>query len=85
MGLVNRSVPRGEALGAAIALARDLAAFPQGALRSDRAASYEQWSLGIDDALACEYRHGLATLETGELIDGLARYAGGAWRRTEAR
>jgi hypothetical protein len=27
-----------------------------------------------------EYRHGLATLETGELFQGLESYASGAWR-----
>jgi enoyl-CoA hydratase len=85
MGLANRIVAPGEALAAAIALARQIAAFPQAALRGDRASSYEQWSLGLDEALACEYRHGVATLATGEMIDGLARYAGGAWRETEAR
>jgi hypothetical protein len=27
-----------------------------------------------------EYRHGIATLETGELFGGLDRYAAGEWR-----
>ncbi len=35
--------------------------------------------------MSVHYRHGVATLATGEMIDGLARYAGGAWRATEAR
>src|SRR5262249_45619312 len=39
MGLANRLVPKGAALAAAIALARDIAKFPQECLRSDRAAS----------------------------------------------
>jgi enoyl-CoA hydratase len=42
MGLVNRLVPAGEAEAAAVGLARQLAAFPQGALRGDRMSSYEQ-------------------------------------------
>ena len=81
MGLANRLVPPGQALSAAIALAREMAARPQAALRGDRLASYEQWSMGLEDALGCEYRHGVATIATGELVGGLGRYAAGDWRR----
>jgi enoyl-CoA hydratase len=80
MGLANRLVPTGEALDAAIALARELAFLPQAALRSDRLSSYEQWPLPLDEALLGEYRHGMATLETGELFAGLDDYASGGWR-----
>ena len=80
MGLANRVVPRGEALSAATALAHDIASRPQAALRSDRRSSYEQWSLALPEALANEYRHGMATLQTGELFGGLDDYASGAWR-----
>jgi enoyl-CoA hydratase len=80
MGLANRLVPSGQALPEALALANELAAFPQAALRSDRLSSYQQWSLALDDALANEYRHGMATLRTGEMLEGLSRYASGAWR-----
>jgi enoyl-CoA hydratase len=80
MGLANRLVPPGQALAAATALAHDVASRPQAALRSDRLSSYEQWSLPLDAALANEYRHGMATLQTGELFGGLDRYASGAWR-----
>jgi enoyl-CoA hydratase len=62
MGLANRLVPTREALPAAISLAKEIASQPQAALRSDRLSSYEQWSLAIDEALAGEYRHGIATL-----------------------
>ncbi len=80
MGLANRVVPRGQALSEAKALARQLAALPQAALRSDRQSSYEQWALEMTDALANEYRHGIATIQTGEMIGGLDRYAAGSWR-----
>ena len=83
MGLANRLVAPGEARDAAIALAHEIASKPQAALRSDRMSSYEQWSLPLDEALANEYRHGMATLETGELFGGLDRYASGGWRRDE--
>lgn len=80
MGLANRLVPRGQALAAAMSLAREIASRPQAALRSDRLCSYEQWSLALDEALGVEYRRGMATLETGEMIGGLERYASGGWR-----
>jgi enoyl-CoA hydratase len=80
MGLANRLVPPGQALPEAVALAHELSALPQAALRGDRLSSYQQWSLGRDEALANEYRLGMATLQTGELFQGLERYASGAWR-----
>src|SRR5690348_10814372 len=49
MGLVNRLVPRGTALESALALATQLARFPQQCLRSDRLSSYEQWSLPMEE------------------------------------
>jgi enoyl-CoA hydratase len=80
MGLANRLVPDGESLPAAVALAQEIAAKPQAALRSDRRSSYEQWSLGLEEALAGEYRHGMATLQTGEMLGGLEDYGAGGWR-----
>jgi enoyl-CoA hydratase len=80
IGLANRLTAPGQALEAAVALARELAERPHAALRSDRLSSYEQWSLPLDEALANEYRHGIATLQTGEMFTGLDRYASGAWR-----
>ncbi len=81
MGLANRLVAPGQALAEALRLAHEVAARPQAALRSDRLSSYQQWSLSLDDALANEYRHGMATLQTGEMLEGLARYASGGWRQ----
>jgi enoyl-CoA hydratase len=81
MGLVNRLVPPGQALAAAMALAAEIASRPQAALRSDRLSSYEQWSLALGEALGAEYRHGMETLATGEMFGGLERYASGDWRK----
>src|SRR5437867_9404911 len=81
MGLANRLVPRGQALTAAMSLAREIASHPQAALRSDRLCSYEQWNLALAEALGAEYRRGIATLETGEMLGGLERYGSGRWRR----
>jgi len=83
MGLANRLVPSGRALPEAIALAREIASRPQGALRHDRLSSYEQWSLALDAALLGEYHHGMKALETGQFGRGLERYASGGWRRGE--
>jgi enoyl-CoA hydratase len=80
MGLVNRSVAPGTALAAATALAHEIAALPQGCLRSDRASSYEQWDLPLPDALSNEVSHGLATIASGETLAGAARFAAGEGR-----
>jgi enoyl-CoA hydratase len=80
MGLANRLVPKGGALEAAVGLARQIAALPQAAMRSDRLSSYEQWSLDLADALGNEFDHGMRTLATGEMRSGLERYASGRWR-----
>src|SRR5262249_25605434 len=81
MGLVNRLVPKGQSLTAALDLAPQLAALPQAALRSDRLSAYEQWSLSLPEALAREYRHGMSALSQGEIGPGLERFAAGEWRR----
>ena len=84
IGLVNRVVPHGEALAGALELANDIASLPQAALRNDRLSSYEQWSLDVAQALAVEYRYGMDTLSTGEMVGGLDRYASGDWRSGRA-
>jgi enoyl-CoA hydratase len=80
MGLANRMVPKGRAVEAAKELAREIAARPQAALRTDRLSSYEQWSAALPDALLREYQLGMDALRTGELRSGLDRYASGRWR-----
>lgn len=80
MGLVNRSVAPGTALAAAIQLAQEIAALPQGCMRRDRRSSYDQWDLSLDDALAHETALGLETILSGETAEGAARFASGAGR-----
>ena len=80
MGLVNRVVPRGTALDAARALARDIARFPQICMRADRRSAYEQWGLSLADALANEYRRGSAAIDAGETLKGASRFAAGHGR-----
>ncbi len=80
IGLANRVTAPGEALATAVALAHDLAALPQECLRNDRLSALEQWGLSEDDAMRNEFERGLATIGSGETLDGAARFAGGAGR-----
>jgi enoyl-CoA hydratase len=80
IGLANRLVEKGQALPAAIELAKSIAAFPQACMRSDRRSSYEQWSLSLPDALRNEFHHGMQVIAGGEMIEGAARFAAGAGR-----
>ena len=80
MGLANRLVDPGQALTAAVALANDIARFPQHCARSDRESSYDQWSLSLDDALLRETELGLVTIASGETLEGAMRFAGGEGR-----
>jgi enoyl-CoA hydratase len=78
IGLVNRVVPRGESLAAARALAHQLAALPQAALRADRMSAYVQHDLPLDKALARELELGSRALAEG--LAGAQQFARGAGR-----
>ncbi len=80
MGLTNRMVGPGEALDAAVALAHELALLPQRCMRSDRQSAIRQWSLDLGEALAYETDLGLATIRTGETVQGASRFRDGAGR-----
>ncbi len=78
MGLANRVVPPGQAREAAIALARQLAAFPQDTMRADRESAYVQWDLPLEQALHQEWQRGRDRL--ADALDGASRFAGGQGR-----
>jgi enoyl-CoA hydratase len=80
MGLANRVVPAGTAVSEALALAGSIAAFPQNCLRSDRQSAYEQAGLAFSSAMQNEFQLGLATIQSGETVDGAGRFAGGDGR-----
>ena len=67
IGLANRVVTPGTAREAAVALAAEIARFPQTCMRLDRQSSYEQWSRPIDEALAAELVGGREAIRSGEL------------------
>lgn len=79
MGLANRVVEDGQALAAAQALARELAALPQRCMRTDRASAIAQWDWPLAEALRREGEGGYAIVfEEG--LAGAARFAAGAGR-----
>lgn len=79
MGLVNRVVPTGQALSAAQQLSRQIAAFPQQCMLTDRASAYGQWDVPLDQALRREGASG-APIVFAEGESGAARFADGAGR-----
>jgi len=80
MGLANRVVADGTALDAALALAQQLAQFPQNCLRSDRLSAYEQWGLSLEDALGNEFQRGMQVIASRETVTGASRFAAGKGR-----
>lgn len=78
MGLCNRVVPRGQALTVAIALAEQLASFPQRTMLADRASAYAQWDMDMPQALRQEWTRGKACIADG--LEGAGRFAAGAGR-----
>jgi enoyl-CoA hydratase len=80
IGLINRRVPDGQALTAAVELAQKLSSFPQTAMREDRLSTMEQWGLSEEDAIANEISHGLLTVASGETASGAKNFSSGAGR-----
>ena len=78
IGLANRVVPSGQARAAAIALARQLAAFPQATLRADRESAHAQWGLPLSEALQQAWLRGKHRIP--DALQGAARFAAGAGR-----
>jgi len=78
MGLCNRVVPTGAGLEAAVALAEQLAGFPQQTMLADRASAYAQWDMDLPHALHQEWERGKACIASG--LEGAGRFAAGAGR-----
>lgn len=79
IGLVNRLVPAGKALGASVVLAESIASHPQSALRSDRAALLG----GVDLHLGLERELGLQSLGAGG-AEGVEWFRSGSGRGGKA-
>lgn len=80
IGLCDRVVDAGQARVEAEKLAAEIGAFPQACLRNDRLSAYEQWDMSLPDALKNEAERGLATIRTGEHVEGARRFARGSGR-----
>ena len=78
MGLVDRVTSPGEALVAALELARLLASFPQETLRADRRSALAAFDGDLDGALTREFAGGLEVVAEG--LEGAERFAQGAGR-----
>jgi enoyl-CoA hydratase len=74
IGLVNRVVPRGSALDAALELAQAIAAFPQGCLVSDRSCVYEGLGRPLPEGLALEDVHGREVIFAEGFAEGVERF-----------
>ena len=79
IGPVNRVTAPGAALREAIALARQIAAFPQGCMLADRKSAYAQWDLPLAEALTQEGAWGVPIV-AAEGVAGAAKFASGAGR-----
>lgn len=80
IGLCERVVPPGQALAAALELARELTRFPQLCLRADRASACAAFDRPLDAALAAEFARGAEVIASGETLKGAARFAAGKGR-----
>jgi enoyl-CoA hydratase len=80
IGLAERLVPHGSARAAAEDLAREIARFPQAAVRADRRSAYESFGLGIREALAQEWAGGIDAFML-EGAAGATRFAQGRGRQ----
>ena len=80
MGLANRVVEDGTSRWEAEKMAKQLSRFPQTCMRNDRLSAYEQFPMILDDALVNEYHHGVTSINSPELMDGLERFGKGEGR-----
>ena len=79
IGLANRLAPRGAARATAEALAREIAAHPQGALLCDRRSAHEQFDLPLAEALRRE-AEGSRVARERDAAGGAARFVAGERR-----
>jgi enoyl-CoA hydratase len=80
MGLANRLVDDGKARSEAEKLAAQLGEFPQTCMRNDRLSAYQQSGMDLEQALKNEFSHGLVSLKSPELVEGVKNYTAGKGR-----
>lgn len=81
MGLANRVVPKGESLKEALGLARQLIAFPELCLNTDRRSCYYSAydASSFQDAMSQEFQAGSKVI-SAEAIAGAAKFSRGSGR-----
>lgn len=79
-GLANRVVPDGKALEASIELAQEISKHPQTCMKNDRLSMYESFDLPYEEAIKNEFRRGMDSINSGELLEGVDRYKSGEGR-----
>ncbi len=79
IGLANRTCAAGEARATAVALAREITAFPRTTMLADRGGVLAAFDLPLDEALLAEHDRGTAAIEQGGMAD-VARFTSGAGR-----
>ena len=82
IGLANRLVKKGKALGQAERLARELADLPQTAMLSDRASLLRQWDLPEDEAIRMEIEGSRPAMEK-DFQSGAGHFVAGTGRHGE--
>ena len=83
MGFVDRVVPDGTALEAAVALAEQIARAPWACVVSDRRAVYDGLGLGLPEALANEDRLGREVILSDDFAAGVERFGDHQRRRRD--
>lgn len=78
IGLANRLCEDGAGVQTALDLAHELTRFPQACMRADRISSIRQWSLGVESALAREWKSAETFRKEGQA--GADRFAAGKGR-----
>ena len=79
IGLATRVAAKGGARAGAIALAEEIAAFPEVCMRHDRLSMYEGLTLDQTEAMRIEYEHAKVSVRA-EMLDAVARFVAGAGR-----
>lgn len=80
IGLANRVVKDGTSREEAERIAAELSRFPQACLRNDRRSALEQDGMSIEDAINNEFRLGLDSLKSPELMPALSEFIKGRGR-----
>jgi enoyl-CoA hydratase len=73
-GLVTEVVKPDKLLNRALELARKIAAYPQGSLRSDKQAAVRGWGLPLEEALRIECQLGMPHTKSEETSHGLNQF-----------